>query len=91
MGTQVTSTIDLDTAFDGDDRDLESKIHGMAREYGVTAEIIEPRGPAGGWPIVRYAGRTADLARMIKIEFDPGDVEEVEDLLAIMYMRAKGL
>lgn len=44
-------------------RDLELEAYASA--HGVEFEVKNPYGPAGGWPIVRFAGTAGALVKLI--------------------------
>jgi len=65
-----TFTLDLDFAHEssshaGRDREVSE----YAASYGVRAEVIDPSGPGGGWPVVRFTGTDRAL-RILAADYD---------------------
>lgn len=58
--------IELDTVADGEYGDTgESAGRKITEGYNVAYEVVTESGPAGGHPIVRYAGSEDELRRMV--------------------------
>jgi hypothetical protein len=57
------------------------------KTHNIKAKVINPNGPGGGWPVVKYTGKRKDLENMIRDRFNPGnpgdpmDDDEVNSLI----------
>jgi hypothetical protein len=87
------ATIELDTCFQnwGDNPEtIEGVIAQLSAEHGVTGRVINPSGPAGGWPIVEWEGTRDQLKSMIKAHYasvgpaatDEDREEDAEEMLS---------
>jgi hypothetical protein len=65
MKATTTNHLDLDWA---DETDPDASI--FAAKHDVTATVINPHGPSGGWPIVRFTGDYDDLIKVLRA-YDP--------------------
>lgn len=70
--------IELDTTFGNQGETLEEAIAEVTAGTAVAAEVVNPHGPGGGWPIVAYEGDEAELAVVARrYGFDDADVAEL--------------
>ena len=79
--------IDLDLAYDDDDRSLDSVLKSITDEFNVTAEVLQLIGPGGGHPEIRFTGSYENLEKWL-LEYCGGDATLVDDLLT-EYMTAR--
>lgn len=94
MATEnATMSIALDTCFKdwGEDQEtIEGVIAQFAVKHGVTGTVVDPSGPAGGWPIVEWTGTREQLKSMLKEHYasvgptatDADRDEDAEEMLA---------
>jgi len=88
-------TIELDTAVgvvEHSDRDWVIDRYGdddeeyflkMLNKNGIEYEIIDPRGPGGGWPIIEYTGTKEQLFHLFELMTPSGySYEEIAEMLA---------
>lgn len=43
----------------------EMSVEAYGDLFGMSAEVLDPNGPGGGWPVVRYVGSAAEIAAML--------------------------
>lgn len=62
------------------DLDVTGDPVAYAAQYGLTAEVLDPSGPAGGWPVVRFTGRLSAVVAILEDYFgdDLDDVAVIE-------------
>jgi hypothetical protein len=60
----ITATVDY--AYDGDGDTLEVAVAKVAAEFGVSINVLEERGPGGGWPEIAITGLRANVLRVLK-------------------------
>ena len=89
-------TITLDTCVDvceHSDRDLVIDRYGdneeeyflnMLRKNRIEYEVVEEKGPGGGWPIIEYTGTKEQLIPLMAVMSPYGyDEEEITERLAL--------
>lgn len=88
-------TVELDTTVDvaeHSDRDWVIDRYGgndeeyflkMLNKNGIEYEVIDPRGPGGGWPIIEYTGTKEQLFHLFELMTPSGySYEEIAEMLA---------
>lgn len=70
------STVTLDFAFSEDSEDLDEACAIIASRYGVSIKVVNPRGPAGGWPEIEVTGLTVNVEKLLREGWNL-DAEEV--------------
>lgn len=76
-------TTDQDTCFGEDPsigETLEDTINFLVHGTEIEAEVVDPAGPGGGWPVVRFTGPEAELRGML-IDNYGFAVDEVDDFI----------
>lgn len=74
-------TIALDTTYNeyGQAETIEGVIADFERIYeGVTGKVINPSGPAGGWPVVEWTGERTVMLEMLEESYGL-DEQDLED------------
>lgn len=74
-------SVTLDIAYD---ESLDGALIEMCLDAGegVSAEVVNERGPAGGWPEVRFSG-PEDAVRRLIVAYTEGDADTTQ-----MYVEA---
>jgi len=59
-----------------------------ADTFGLTHELIDPRGPGGGWPIIRFTGERDAIVKLLRYYFagsssDARHDDEYEQLIEV--------
>lgn len=65
------------------DRDGESDdFDDVLKQNGVLYKIIDPHGPGGGWPVIKYTGTKEQLASVMELVNASGYTkEEILDMI----------
>ena len=72
-------SLELDVAYDDT---LEQQLFDLALDLeSITYRVVEPNGPGGGWPVVRFAGSEGDI-RSLVARYSPDDDEHARELLS---------
>jgi hypothetical protein len=70
------TVVSVDVAYEDDEGPIERVIETMTKDYeGISATLIEERGPGGGWPVVKFQGPETELVRMLE---DHGYVDGID-------------
>jgi hypothetical protein len=56
--------LELDVAVDAGQTLADAIAAVIGQEPGVSATVLDPNGPGGGWPLVRFDGPVDALARI---------------------------
>jgi hypothetical protein len=66
------ATIALDTCYNERTETIDGVITSFSEQYNITGKVVDPRGPAGGWPIVEWTGTEDALFRLVTDCYDDG-------------------
>ena len=73
------SSVVLDVAHQGDEKDPDADTIKWAKKYNCTAKKLRANGPGGGWPEWKFTGKPEDIRKLVT-NYDAGN-GEVEHLL----------
>lgn len=65
----MAQALNLDVAYEGET--LEDAISELTKDIDVTAEVVNERGPGGGWPVVRFVAESEDGLNALLQRYDP--------------------
>lgn len=75
------ATIALDTCYNEDTETIESVIADFSASLGIAGKVVDPHGPAGGWPVVEWEGTNEALTALVRAHYAESDDETDADLL----------
>lgn len=75
----------IDMAYDGG---LRETVLNLERTYGIKVEVVNARGPAGGWPEVTLEGERADVERCLRERWSMGDAEADDEFVSLVMSAA---
>jgi hypothetical protein len=78
MTDEFITTEPIDMAYDGG---LRETMLNLERAYGISVQVVNARGPGGGWPEVTLSGRRVDVARCLREQWTMGDPEADEEFV----------
>jgi hypothetical protein len=70
--TEAKTSIELDTVL-GDDKKFDQNFFKFLKSRKIKMTIVDPSGPGGGWPIIKYVGDKKAIEDMVKKFFAQDD------------------
>lgn len=61
---------------------LRTTVLDLEKQYGITVEVVNAHGPAGGWPEVVLRGERSAVERCLRVHWATGDDESDDEFVS---------